>query len=106
MTIESEQTGKTSMTLFFSGRLDTSTVALLERKLKQVGDDIIELTLDLEELSYISSMGLRVLLQAQRTMKEQGRKLFLVNMSESISEIFEMTGFIKLMTNEEKREKQ
>ena len=101
MTIKSERTGKTSMTLFLSGRLDTSTASLLERKLKQAGDDIIELTLDLEELVYISSMGLRILVQARKSMKEQRRSLLLVNMKESIREIFEITGFFNLMVSED-----
>jgi len=95
--IDTEQTGKGSMKMSLCGRLDTSTAALLERKLKEVGDDIIELTLDFQELEYISSMGLRVLLQAHKALKAQNRKLIIVNMTESIREIFEITGFIDLM---------
>jgi anti-sigma B factor antagonist len=102
MIIQSERTGKTDMTLSLEGRLDTSTAALLERKLKQVGEDIIELTLDFQKLDYISSMGLRVLLQAHKAMKEQGRKLIIINMNEAIREVFKMTGFINLMVSEEK----
>jgi anti-sigma B factor antagonist len=100
MIIESERTGKASMTLSLSGRIDTSTAALLERKLKQVGDDITELTLDFQKLHYISSMGLRVLLQAHKAMKGQNRKLIIINMTESIREIFAIAGFINLMVNE------
>jgi anti-anti-sigma factor len=85
-----------------SGRLDTATAPQLERKIKQWGDEISELTLDFAGLTYISSMGLRVLLQTQKTMNETGRKLIIKNMSESIREVFEMTGFIKLMVQEEK----
>jgi len=99
MIIETEQTGKTSMTLSLCGRLDTSTASLLEQKLKEVGDDIAKLTLDFQKLEYISSMGLRVLLQAHKAMKAQCRKLIIINMSESIREIFEITGFIDLMAN-------
>jgi anti-sigma B factor antagonist len=101
MTIESERTGNV-MVMTLSGRLDTATAPQLERKIKQWGEDITELTLDFTELSYISSMGLRVLLQTQKTMSAQGRKLFIKNMNESIREVFEMTGFIRLMVQEEK----
>jgi anti-anti-sigma regulatory factor len=47
-------------------------------------------------------MGLRVLLQTQKTMAEENRKLVIRNMSSSIREVFEMTGFINLMVQEEK----
>jgi anti-sigma B factor antagonist len=102
MTIQSERLSKSSMVLFLNGRLDTATAPLLERKIKQLGDDIIELILDFAGINYISSMGLRVLLQTHKTMLAQNRKLIVKNMSESIREVFEMTGFINLMVQEEK----
>lgn len=89
------------MTLSVSGRVDASTASLLERKLKKAGDDIAALTLDFQKLEYISSMGLRVLLQAHKEMKKQNRKLIIINMPESIRELFEITGFDNLMANEE-----
>jgi anti-sigma B factor antagonist len=90
------------MVMTLAGRLDTATAPQLERKIKQWGDDITELTLDFMELTYISSMGLRVLLQTQKVMSAQGRTLVIKNMNNSIREVFEMTGFIKLMVQEEK----
>jgi anti-sigma B factor antagonist len=102
MTIESERVGKSIMVITLEGRLDTATAPQLERKLKQWGDDITEIVLDFAALSYISSMGLRVLLQAQKTMNSQGRKFTIKNMNESVREVFEMTGFINLMVQEEK----
>ena len=90
------------MVMTLAGRLDTATAPQLERKIKQWGDEITELTLDFTELTYISSMGLRVLLQTQKAMSAQGRKLVIKNMNDSIREVFEMTGFIKLMVQEEK----
>jgi anti-sigma B factor antagonist len=101
MTIESERSGKT-VVMVLAGRLDTATAPLLERKLKQWGDDVHEIVLDFMSLTYISSMGLRVLLQAYKTMNAHDRKLVIKNMGESIREVFEMTGFIQLMAQEEK----
>lgn len=101
MTIESERAGGTIL-MTLSGRLDTATAPQLERKIKQWGDEISELILDFMDLTYISSMGLRVLLQTQKTMKASGRKLIIKNMNQSIREVFEMTGFINLMVQEEK----
>jgi anti-sigma B factor antagonist len=102
MTIEQEKTAQNAIVLFLSGRLDTANSPLLERKIKQWGEDITELILDFKELSYISSMGLRVLLQAKKTFTEKDRKLVIRNMGDAVREVFEMTGFLNLMVQEEK----
>jgi len=102
MTIEHEMTGKSTVLLSLNGRLDTANAPLLERKLKQWGKEITEVVLDFAELEYISSMGLRVLLQAKKTFKTEDRKLTIKNMGDSIREVFEMTGFLNLMVEEEK----
>jgi anti-sigma B factor antagonist len=102
MLIESERLSRTSLALIPLGRLDTVTVPYFERKIKQVGDDITELILDFMNVPYISSMGLRVLLQTQKAMNESGRKLSIRNMNESVREVFKMTGFINLIAQEEK----
>jgi len=102
MTIEHARTGKSTVTLTLTGRLDTANAPLLEQKIKQWGDEITELVLDFSALDYISSMGLRVLLQAKKAFKEKGRQLVIKNMGDSIREVFQMTGFLNLMVDEEK----
>jgi len=102
MTIEHARIGKSTVTLTLTGRLDTANAPLLEQKIKQWGEDITELELDFSALEYISSMGLRVLLQAKKAFKEKGRQLVIKNMGDSIREVFQMTGFLHLMVQEEK----
>ena len=51
----------------------------------------------MENLEYISSAGLRVLLSAQKTMNGQG-SMKVINVSDTIMEIFEITGFNEIMT--------
>ncbi|MCL2044375.1 MAG: STAS domain-containing protein [Treponema sp.] len=102
MTIDNERIDKSTVVLTLAGRLDTANAPLLERKLKQWGNDITEIVLDFKELEYISSMGLRVLLQAIKTMKSENRSLPIINMRDSVREVFEMTGFINVMVQEEK----
>lgn len=102
MTIDHERISKTTVVLTLTGRLDTANSPLLEQKIKQWGDDIRELVLDFAGLSYISSMGLRVLLHAKKEFKQEGRKLTIKNMGASIKDVFEMTGFMHLMVEEEK----
>jgi anti-sigma B factor antagonist len=102
MTIDHERLNKTTVLLTLTGRLDTTSSPLLEQKIKQWGEDIREIILDFSGLSYISSMGLRVLLHAKKEMELECRKLTIKNMGASIREVFEMTGFLQLMVEEEK----
>lgn len=80
------------------GRLDTSTAPELEREIADLGD-YTELVLDMTNLEYISSAGLRVILKAQKAMNKKG-KLVVKNVSESIKEIFDITGFSDFLTIE------
>ena len=101
MTIEQVRKDASTVELVLSGRLDAANATLLEQKIKQWGSDITELILDFTELVYISSVGLRVLLKAKKLFSKEKRKLTLNNMNESVREVFEMTGFLKLMVQEE-----
>lgn len=78
------------------GRLDTVTSPDFEKELKEVLDDLTELTLDFEALEYISSAGLRVLLAAQKVMNKQG-SMRVVNVNDSIMDIFDVTGFSDIL---------
>ncbi len=82
------------------GRLDTVTAPELEADLMGIIDGITELVLDFEKLDYISSAGLRVLLSAQKTMNKQGT-MKIVHVKEVIMDIFDMTGFLDILTVEQ-----
>ena len=81
------------------GRLDTVSSPELEECLREDLPGMTLLVLDFEKLDYISSAGLRVLLQAHKRMNGQGR-MVLRNVGESILEIFEVTGFVDILTIE------
>lgn len=98
MTIEKKLNAK-ELTLTLSGRLDTGTSPELEAEIRNSIDGIESLILDMSALDYLSSAGLRVLLYAQKTMNKQGRML-VRNVNETISEIFEVTGFSDILTIE------
>ena len=87
------------LTVALSGRLDTNTAPELEAALKTALEGVEELTFDLEQLDYISSAGLRVLLAAQKTMNRQG-SMKVKNANEIVMEIFEVTGFADILTIE------
>ena len=82
-----------------SGRLDTVTAPDLERSLQDELGDAGGLILDFSGLEYISSAGLRVLLAAQKAMNSQG-SMKLIHVSETIMEIFDVTGFSEILTIE------
>lgn len=75
-----------------NGRIDTTTVSELETRIKPELDGITSLTLDLKALDYISSAGLRLLLSLQKQMNKQG-EMKVLNVNETVYEIFEVTGF-------------
>ena len=98
MTIQKTLNGGT-LSVALEGRLDTTTAPLLEADLKASMDGITELELDFEKLEYLSSAGLRVLLAAQKVMNKQG-KMVIRHVNETIQEVFEITGFIDILTIE------
>lgn len=87
------------LNIALEGRLDTSTAPELEAELKASLDGIKELVLDFAKLEYISSAGLRVILSAQKTMSKQG-ELKVVCVNEEVMEVFEITGFVDILTIE------
>ena len=91
---KSAENGKTTIAL--KGRLDTVTAPEFESYVKSSFDETNELVLDFSELEYISSAGLRVLLASQKEMAKRGG-MKLVNVNETVMEIFEVTGFSDIL---------
>ena len=98
MTIEKIQNGA-ELNLKVVGRLDTTTAPQLEAEFKDSLTGVTKLVLDFENLEYLSSAGLRVILGAQKTMIKQG-EMIIKNVNDTINEIFEVTGFIDILTIE------
>ncbi len=97
MTINKETDGS-KLLVKVEGRLDTTTAPELDKELKAL-DGVTELVLDFADLQYISSAGLRVLLSAQKVMSKQG-SMKLTNVSETVMEIFDVTGFSDILVIE------
>lgn len=88
-----------TLNLALEGRLDTTTAPQLEAALHGAMEGVTELNMDFEKLEYLSSAGLRVILSAQKTMNKQG-KMVIRYVNETIREVFEVTGFIDILTIE------
>ncbi len=79
------------------GRLDAVTVPALETILKEHFDrGRAEIVIDLSEVTYMSSSGLRALLQARKQAEALGGDVVLCCMSPRVREVFEMIGFTSL----------
>ena len=98
LNIESKQNAA-ELSVALTGRLDTNTAPELEKTLNTSLDGVETLFIDMEQLDYISSAGLRVLLAAQKTMNKQG-EMKVMHVNETILEIFEVTGFSDILTVE------
>ena len=88
-----------TLTFTLEGRLDTTTSPQLEAELKQSVGGVTELIFDFSGVEYISSAGLRVLLAAQKVMNRQG-SMKLTGVNDNVLEVFEITGFIDILTLE------
>jgi anti-sigma B factor antagonist len=82
-----------------SGRIDTSNAAEWEKTITEQLSGETENSFDADELEYISSAGLRVLLSAQKTMNKQGT-MVITGVSTEVQEIFDVTGFSDILTIE------
>lgn len=87
------------LVLALDGRLDTTTSPQLEAELKAALPGVTSLVWDMENLAYLSSAGLRVLLAAQKQMNKQG-SMKVTHVNETIMEIFEVTGFVDVLNIE------
>ena len=75
------------------------TAPEFEAGVKPYLDGVTQLTIDFKDVNYVSSAGLRVLLSLQKKMMTQG-EMKLVNVSEAVNDVFEVTGFDEILTYE------
>lgn len=85
------------LTIFIDGRIDTTTSPVLQEYLQKELGGVKELILDFENVEYVSSAGLRVLLFAQKTMSSQG-EMKVAHVNSDIMETFELTCFTDILT--------
>lgn len=77
-----------------SGNLDTNTAPQAQSALEAlVGDGGAKIVVNCEDLDYISSAGLRVLLATAKRLRGTGGALRICSLNETVSEIFEISGF-------------
>lgn len=97
MTI-SKVTENEAITIKIEGRIDTTTAPQFEAEIDNC-TDAKNLVLDFEGVEYISSAGLRVVLKAQKMMAKNG-SMKLINVNADVMEVFDITGFVDILTIE------
>ena len=95
MTIEIRKNAEVTI-IEIAGRLDTVTATTLDKTINEDIGEVRNLVLNLKDLEYISSAGLRVLLGAQKKMQKIG-SMKVTNVCEAVMEVFEMTGFADIL---------
>lgn len=87
------------ITIAPAGRLDTTTAPEFEKTVVDLLGDVSALVLDMTNVEYVSSAGLRVILKAQKMMSARG-KMKVIGVNDMIMEVFEITGFTDILTIE------
>jgi anti-sigma B factor antagonist len=87
------------LTIAVKGRIDSVTAPELDKEVNSSLEGVTELVFDFSELEYTSSAGLRVLLEADKTMEQRG-SMKVTGVSEDVKQIFAITGFDMILNIE------
>jgi anti-anti-sigma factor len=98
--IESKEDGRIRLKL--SGFLDTTSAGDVQKRIEALSEEApdnggLNLEIDLDEVEFVSSAGLRVLFLATKTAKRQQGTVIVTHVSDSIQEVLDMTGFTTIL---------
>ena len=79
--------------IFVGGRMDTASSPQLSEEIDKVIGSADKIILDIGDVEYVCSAGLRVFLATDKNMRDKGGELYMRNISKPVMEVFEMTGF-------------
>ena len=97
MTIAIEPTDKAHI-IALQGQVNSSNAATVETEvLAVVNQGAKNVLLNMTELSYISSAGLRVVLVLAKRLKQERGRLVLCAMQPHVHEVFDISGFLAIL---------
>ena len=97
MNVASHRDG-TNLVLKAEGRVDGTNASEFQDAMKtEINETDKAVVLDLEDLTYISSAGLRVVLLIAKDLQRQGAKMAACSLSEPVKEVFVISGFDKII---------
>lgn len=89
------------VTIALEGRLDTNAAPEFEKTVEEVlVEGVHSFVLDMESCLYVASSGLRIILGAQKKMNKLKGDMVVKNVSDDVMDVFEMTGFVDILTIE------
>ena len=80
------------------GRLDTVTSPELDQAVKPLIDLGATIVFDCEQMDYVSSSGLRVVLSTHKQLAAVGGRFIVRNLNHAVRSVFDLTGFSRLLT--------
>ena len=83
--------------LILAGRLDTKNSDEVANLFLQTADRFRNVTLNMMELKYVSSAGLRAIKKLYMKVRNNGGELSVTNVAPYVEEVFEMTGFAEML---------
>jgi anti-sigma B factor antagonist len=93
--------GYRSITFAIRGDLDLATAPDLAKAMAAIRDSYGRLVVDLSELDFIDSSGVRVLVQGQKHLADQGVKLELARVARQAEKVFQLLGISDWQRNED-----
>lgn len=90
--VQKEKSGIVCLTI--KGRIDTGSPSEIEKAVTKVlNGNNFRILLDLGNLEYLRSQGLRVILNAVKKIEQNGAKIILCSLNNNVKEIFDVCGF-------------
>ena len=89
-----------AVTVFLSGKIDSETAPDIETELKEILKKTNTLFIDMSEVIYISSAGLRIILASYKYLKTKSGNMIIKNANEDVRQIFTITGLIDVFNFE------
>ncbi len=81
------------------GELDIESSTILKERLHEILDEqMADVIINAEDLEYIDSTGLGMLIGVIKTLKTRGKELTIVNPQTSVTKLFRITGLDKVFT--------
>lgn len=86
----------TSATISLVGTLTVASAPSLEAAFEELPDGVVDVVLDLSELTYVASAGLRVLVSRNKWAMQNGGSMRLANPNDEVVEVLDVTGLVDI----------
>ena len=96
MTITKNETDD-KITISLEGRLDKLSSPTLEEEMNKEISKKKNIVIDFNNLQYISSAGLRILIASEKQLKEVGKTMEIINVNDDVMNILNVTGFVYIL---------